>query len=79
MDSTTAFPRDLLQAQHDWNTTYRALATPRPAHNTTLRRRLLRLSAQLWWHPYWGTVPSVPAARVELREAVRTHEALTAA
>ncbi|ALM43619.1 hypothetical protein SFR_7004 (plasmid) [Streptomyces sp. FR-008] len=28
-----------------------------------MRRRLLLLSAQLWWHPYWATAPSLPAAR----------------
>ena len=67
MDSTP-FPHDLVQTQHDWNTTYAALAAPRPPHNTALRRRLLRLSVRLWWHPYWSTTPSEPAERVELRQ-----------
>ncbi|GAB1331603.1 hypothetical protein [Streptomyces sennicomposti] len=42
-----------------------------PAAAAFLRRRLLRLSVQLWWDPYWQTVPSVPAARAELCRSVR--------
>ncbi|WP_354391668.1 hypothetical protein [Streptomyces atratus] len=72
MDST-AFPRDLVQAQHDWNTTYRALTTSGNRHTTVLRRRLLELSGRIWWHPFWTTVPgSAPAARGELRRFART-------
>ncbi|MFF3208672.1 MULTISPECIES: hypothetical protein [unclassified Streptomyces] len=52
MDGTD-FSDDLLQTQRAWNTTYRALAAPRPRNVTALRRRLLRLSVRLWWHPYW--------------------------
>lgn len=78
MDST-AFPPDLVQAQRDWNTTYRALAAPRPPDSTALRRRLLRLSVRLWWHPYWNTVPSVPAARMELRQLARSRQVVRAA
>ncbi|MEQ4611438.1 hypothetical protein [Streptomyces sp. B27] len=37
---------------------------------TALRRRLLHLSVRLWWHPYWQSAPSVPAARSALRQAV---------
>ncbi|GGU67863.1 hypothetical protein [Streptomyces daghestanicus] len=37
-----------------------------------LRRRLLRLSVRLWWHPYWDTARSAPAARTELRQLART-------
>ena len=71
MDST-AFPHDLVQAQHDWNTTYRALTTGN-RHTTALRRRLLDLSGRIWWHPFWVTVPgNAPAARVELRRLART-------
>jgi hypothetical protein len=72
MDSTP-FPYDLVQAQHDWNTTYRALTTSGNRPTTALRRRLLDLSARIWWHPFWATVPgNVPAARVELRRLART-------
>ncbi|MGV9342952.1 hypothetical protein [Streptomyces sp. NPDC003688] len=56
-----------------------APATPLPRDTTALRRRLLRLSVRLWWHPYWETVPSVPAARSELRHFARTHGAVRAA
>ncbi|MER5973323.1 hypothetical protein ABT112_26955 [Streptomyces sp. NPDC002055] len=71
MDAS-AFPRDLLQAQRDWNATYRALAAPRPHHTTALRRRLLRLSVRIWWHPYWSAGPAGPAGRVRLRELARS-------
>jgi hypothetical protein len=68
----TSFPHDLVQAQHDWNRTYAALATPQPLHTTALRRRLLRLSTRIFWHPFWSTGPGrSPAARVELRRLVR--------
>lgn len=73
MDSTR-FPDDLVQTQHAWNATYQALAAPRPRDNTVLRRRLLRLSVRLWWHPYWNTAPSVSAARTRLRQSVRAQE-----
>ncbi|MFF0692631.1 hypothetical protein ACFYU4_08355 [Streptomyces tendae] len=56
----------------------RARCAP-PPRTTTLRRRLLRLSVRLWWHPYWETAPSVPAARTELRKLVRDHGAVRAA
>ncbi|MFF9162093.1 hypothetical protein ACF081_17745 [Streptomyces longwoodensis] len=73
------FPDDLVQTQAAWNTTYQALAAPRPRDTTALRRRLLLLSVRLWWHPYWETVPSVPAARVELRLLARDRAAVRAA
>ncbi|MEU2770804.1 hypothetical protein ABZ628_29280 [Streptomyces diastaticus] len=73
------FPDDLVQTQAAWNTTYDALAAPRPRDTTVLRRRLLLLSGQLWWHPYWMTVPSLPAARSELRRLVRAHGVTPAA
>ena len=59
--------------------TYDALTAPRPRDTTALRRRLLLLSAQLWWHPYWTTAPSLPAARSELRRLARTHRVARAA
>lgn len=75
----TDFPDDLVQTQAAWNATYQALAEPRPRDTTVLRRRLLRLSVRLWWHPYWETAPSVPAARSELRQMARARGAVRAA
>ncbi|OII61419.1 hypothetical protein BJP40_05425 [Streptomyces sp. CC53] len=68
----TDFPDDLVQTQAAWNATYDALSAPRPRDTTALRRRLLRLSVRLWWHPYWDTARSAPAARTELRQLART-------
>ncbi|MFF4732336.1 hypothetical protein ACFY3M_45255 [Streptomyces mirabilis] len=44
-----------------------------------LHRLLLRLSIRLWWHPYWKSVPSVPAARAELRQLASARGAARAA
>ncbi|MGW8768258.1 hypothetical protein ACWGN5_37930 [Streptomyces sp. NPDC055815] len=69
------FPDDLVTAQEAWTRTYEELARPRTpgtAGTTTLRRRLIRLSVRLWWHPYWATPSGGPAARVALRELVHT-------
>ncbi|MFF3974924.1 hypothetical protein ACFYZ6_34420 [Streptomyces rubiginosohelvolus] len=74
MDAAT-FPDDLVQTWKAWNATYDALTAPRPHDTTALRRRLLNLSVRLWWHPYWQTAPSVPAARSALRQAVRAQRA----
>ncbi|MFE4424204.1 hypothetical protein [Streptomyces sp. NPDC056817] len=62
------------QTQHAWNTTYDALAAPHRRDTTALRRRLLRLSVRLWWHPYWDTARSVPVARTELRQLARARD-----
>jgi hypothetical protein len=78
MDATD-FPDDLVQTQAAWNATYDALSAPRPRDTTTLRRRLLLLSVRLWWHPYWESAPSVPAARSELRQLARAQGAVRAA
>ncbi|UFR06938.1 hypothetical protein KBP30_39810 [Streptomyces sp. Go40/10] len=43
------------------------------------RQAWVLLSVRLWWHPYWETVPSVPAARFELRHLARAHGAARAA
>ena len=67
-----------MQTQHAWNATYEGLATPYLRDTTTLRHRLLHLSVRLWWHPYWNTGPSVPAARTELRQLARTRGAARA-
>ncbi|MFD9099107.1 hypothetical protein [Streptomyces collinus] len=78
MDATS-FPDDLVQTQAAFHATYAALAAPHRGDTTALRRRLLRLSVRLWWHPYWDTTPSVPAARMELRQLARAREAARAA
>ncbi|MEU5289406.1 hypothetical protein AB0G97_36225 [Streptomyces sp. NPDC020755] len=78
MDAT-AFPDDLMQTQKAWNATYAALAVPRPRDTTALRGRLLLLSGRPWGHPYWETASSIPAARSELRQAVRAQRAGRAA
>ncbi|POX40386.1 hypothetical protein [Streptomyces sp. Ru72] len=78
MDATD-FPDDLVQTQHAWNATYAALAGFHRGDTTALRRRLLRLSVRLWWHPYWNTARSVPAARTELRQLTRARAAARAA
>lgn len=75
----TDFPDDLVRTQAAWNATYEALAARRPGDTTALRRRLLLLSVRLWWHPYWETTPSVPAARSELRQLARARGAVQAA
>ncbi|MEU0895256.1 hypothetical protein [Streptomyces massasporeus] len=63
------FPDDLVRAQQEWSATYRQLAD-RPGR-TELRRRLLRLSAQAFFHPYWQRRRPSPAAWWELRELGR--------
>ena len=65
------FPPDLIELQVEWQLTYAALAVPRPAHTTALRRRLQTLSGQLQFHPYWTGASRTPAARVELRRLAR--------
>jgi hypothetical protein len=59
------FPDDLAQAQQEWRATYLQLAE-RPGH-TELRRRLYRLSVQLFFHPYWQQRRPSPTAWWELR------------
>ncbi|MEV4949204.1 hypothetical protein [Streptomyces sp. NPDC053755] len=64
------FPHDLVTAQRSWSETYEELAgagAPRP---TVLRRRLLRLSAEVYFHPYWKH-PRPTAGRAELLDLVR--------
>ncbi|MER5966796.1 hypothetical protein [Streptomyces sp. NPDC002057] len=51
------FPDDLVRAQAAWTRTYEDLArphTPGTAGVTALRRRLIRLSAAVYYHPYWA-------------------------
>ncbi|MFD7233672.1 hypothetical protein [Streptomyces sp. NPDC059881] len=67
------FPDDLVQAQAEWFRTYAALGAPGSQDTAVLRRRLLRLSVRVFWHPFWSTGPGrSPAARVELRRQART-------
>ncbi|MGW5665345.1 hypothetical protein ACWEWG_35715 [Streptomyces sp. NPDC003758] len=68
-----------MQTQHAWNATYAVLAAPHHSDTTALRRHQLRLSARLWWHPYWNAARSAPAARTDLPQLVRTREASRAA
>ena len=70
----SAYPEDLIAAQSAWERTYRSLADPVHRERTTvLRRRLLELSVQVWWHPYWGVAGT--GQRVALRTAARELEA----
>ncbi|MER7838418.1 hypothetical protein ABTY98_21640 [Streptomyces sp. NPDC096040] len=64
------FPDDLAQAQQEWRATYRQLAE-RPGR-TELRRRLYRLSVQLFFHPHWQQRRPSPAAWWELRDLGRS-------
>ncbi|AEY86887.1 hypothetical protein SHJG_1612 [Streptomyces hygroscopicus subsp. jinggangensis 5008] len=73
------FPDDLVRTHAAWNATHQALAAPRPGNTAALRRRLLLLSVRLWRHPYWQRIPSVPAARSELRQPARARGAVQAA
>ncbi|MFG2573650.1 hypothetical protein [Streptomyces sp. NPDC048481] len=59
------FPDDLVQAQREWSATYRQLAA-RPGR-TELRRRLHRLSTQVFFHPYWQRRRPDPSAWWDLR------------
>jgi len=64
------FPADLTRAQQEWSATYRQLAQ-RPGR-TELRRRLYRLSGQLFFHPYWGKRRPSPNEWWALRELERS-------
>ncbi|MDQ0581649.1 hypothetical protein [Streptomyces rishiriensis] len=59
------FPDDLVRTQQEWRATYRQLAA-RPGR-TELRRRLHRLSAQVFFHPYWQQRRPGPSAWRDLR------------
>ncbi|MFS4096618.1 hypothetical protein [Streptomyces sp. AF1A] len=45
-----SIPADLAHTQQEWQATYRQLAA---APGTALRRRLIRLSSQVLFHPHW--------------------------
>ncbi|MFJ4469453.1 hypothetical protein ACIP2X_18440 [Streptomyces sp. NPDC089424] len=63
------FPADLARAQQEWSATYRQLAD-RPGR-TELRRRLYRLSTQVFFHPYWEQRRPDPATWWALRDLGR--------
>ncbi|WP_063781101.1 hypothetical protein [Streptomyces maremycinicus] len=66
----SAFPEDLVAAQCAWERTYQSLADPANRQRTTvLRRRLLELSVQVWWHPYWRQAGT--GQRAALRSSAR--------
>lgn len=53
--------------------TYRSLTDPANRQRTTaLRRRLLQLSVQVWWHPYWQQAGT--GQRAALRSSARELE-----
>ncbi|MET7361634.1 hypothetical protein ABZS76_24725 [Streptomyces sp. NPDC005562] len=58
-------PHDLVRTQREWTRTYEKLAV-HPGR-TALRRRLIRLTARLHFHPRLRD----PAARMELRRLAR--------
>ncbi|MFG3348636.1 hypothetical protein ACGF1Z_26695 [Streptomyces sp. NPDC048018] len=64
------FPLDLVRTQTGWTATYAALAAASAtgASTVVLRRRLMRLSTRLYWHPYWAATGA--AGWPELRAAV---------
>lgn len=71
MRDASPIPDDLFRAQQEWHATYRALAEPGQHSTTLLRRRLLRLSTRIWWHPYWAGSRDAAAAWYALRETTR--------
>jgi hypothetical protein len=69
-----AYPLDLVRDQRAWNRAYEALATARPGTSTTvLRRRLLRLSCRIAFHPWWTESRSA-TTWAQLRHDVLAYE-----
>ncbi|MFF8610992.1 hypothetical protein ACF06X_34370 [Streptomyces sp. NPDC015346] len=64
------FPDDLVAAQRSWAATYEELARPGTTRSTVLRRRLIRLSGQVYFHPSWDQ-PRPGAGRPELAQLIR--------
>ncbi|MEU4077951.1 hypothetical protein DEJ45_04575 [Streptomyces venezuelae] len=67
------FPDDLVLAREAWTRTYAELARPRTSRAagvTALRRRLIRLSAGVYFPPYWAR-PRPAADRADLLRQVR--------
>ncbi|WP_432012671.1 hypothetical protein [Streptomyces cucumeris] len=72
----SALPEDLIAAQCAWERTYRSLAdTANWQRTTALRHRLLELSVQVWWHPYWQQAGT--GQRAALRFSARERESGT--
>jgi hypothetical protein len=65
-----SFPDDLARAQREWSAIYHELAE-RPGH-TELRRRLHRLTAQVFFHPHWQRGRPRPAEWRQLRDLGRS-------
>ncbi|MFF7972105.1 hypothetical protein [Streptomyces sp. NPDC007905] len=65
-----AIPHDLAHVQEEWHATYRQLAA---RQRTALRRRLIRLSSQALFHPYWqGHATTARAALFAARRGGRS-------
>ncbi|MER7760525.1 hypothetical protein [Streptomyces sp. NPDC097619] len=66
------FPEDLVRLQAARLATYQELARQPPgAGNTLLRRRLIRLSAEVSAHPYWRTPGGSQGQLAELSRQAR--------
>jgi hypothetical protein len=70
-------PADLAQAQQEWSATYQQLAERPGRGRTELRRRLYRLSTELFFHPYWQQRRPSSAAWSELRGLGRSNRDLS--
>ncbi|MGW1053528.1 hypothetical protein [Streptomyces sp. NPDC002521] len=62
-------PDDLARAHEEWHATYQQLAV-RP--HTVLRQRLIHLSAEVLFHPYWQGRRSEAWAALHGARHVRT-------
>ncbi|MBM9624197.1 hypothetical protein [Streptomyces zhihengii] len=72
----TRYPHELIETQQDLDRAYARLVRPAgPGGSTALRRRVIRLSAQLLAHPYWSSEASAGASLGELRAQAREHAA----
>ncbi|MFD3998907.1 hypothetical protein [Streptomyces sp. NPDC058583] len=65
------FPDDLVTIQEAWTRTYEELACPHPTGVTDLRRRLIRLSVQVYFHPFWTLQAHPSTGRADLMHRVR--------
>ncbi|WP_369780648.1 hypothetical protein [Streptomyces sp. R33] len=63
------FPTDLVQLKVEWIRIYNRLSLPPLPSLGELDRRLLRLSRQIRWHPYWREHPWTWPAREALHRA----------
>ncbi|MEU6379627.1 hypothetical protein [Streptomyces sp. NPDC046909] len=65
-------PSDLARIQYEWAATYQELAAGRGG--TTLRRRLLALSAASYYHPHWTARGRLPVPGGEAVDLAREDE-----